>query len=66
MEFLVEASVYFDDPGTTVVVRLVDPVMDRKVWAREYDSGALGQDVASRIATDTADAIAGHSRERFR
>jgi len=66
VEYLIEAGVYFDAPGTRVVVRLVDPELDRKVWAREYDSGAIGQQLASRITTDTTDAIARYTRERPR
>ena len=66
VEFLMEASVYFDHPEARVIVRLVDPDVDRKVWAREYDSGALDQELASRIAIDATAAIAEYIRERSR
>ena len=56
VQFVMEASAVTDGERRRVVVRLVDPVIDRKVWVRDYELAPVGIPLlAARIAAESAD-----------
>jgi len=55
VDFIMESTLTIESSNLHVVARLVDGIIDRKVWVGEYDAVASEvRELARRIATDSA------------